>query len=114
MAVKKSVLVEVTDGQLDVDFVSAGSAETAIVRGLEIRASGNSAPLFAISNQVHEEFETVSVFVNASDPEGDEITYQATGLPNGLTMNPATGEMSGTILDDIGDYTVTVTVTDNG
>lgn len=114
VAVKKTALVEVTDGTLDLDFVSVAGDELALVRGIEIRASGNSAPLFAISNQVHEEFETVSVFVNASDPEGDNITYAATGLPNGLTMNSVTGEMSGTIVDDTTDYEVTVTVTDDG
>ncbi|GEM_PF-358006 len=114
VAVMKSIMVEVTDGNLDLDFVSVGGTETAQVRGIEIRASGNSAPLFAMSNQVHEEFETVSVFVNASDPEGDNITYAATGLPDGLGINAVTGEMSGTIVADTGDYVVTLIVTDDG
>jgi hypothetical protein len=40
--------------------------------------------------------------------------YSATGLPTGLTINPSTGAISGTVTDasQAGDHLVTVTVTD--
>ncbi len=55
-----------------------------------------------------------------SDAEGDTLTFSATGLPDGLSIDPATGEVTGTTtgtassggpLSD-GVYTVTVTADD--
>jgi VCBS repeat-containing protein len=54
------------------------------------------------------------------DPEGDPLTFTASGLPPGLTLNPATGIISGTLQHDAsqggiagdGVYDVTVAVSD--
>lgn len=111
---QKTYNVELLDGVLDLDFPRVPGSENALIRGIEIRMTGNSEPVFVMSNQVHEEFETVSVPVNASDPEGHSLTFAATGLPNGLSINPQSGLISGTILDDTVDYAVSITVTDDG
>jgi VCBS repeat-containing protein/CshA-type fibril repeat protein len=50
-----------------------------------------------------------------SDPNGDPLTFTATGLPPGLTINPVTGVITGTLPADAsvgGPYTVMVTGTD--
>jgi len=50
-----------------------------------------------------------------ADPDGDVLTFSASGLPDTLTIDPVTGEISGTpIEDDVDVYTVTVTATDTG
>jgi CSLREA domain-containing protein len=69
--------------------------------------------------QTDAEGDAVSVFVPATDPDlpGTTLTWSATGLPSGLSIDPATGEISGSL-----DYTaatgsphsVEVTVTDDG
>ena len=55
---------------------------------------------------------TVSLPLVANDPDGDAITYNATGLPTGLTINPTSGLISGTLPTGPGSYTVTVTASD--
>jgi lysophospholipase L1-like esterase len=64
----------------------------------------------------HAEGATVSLQIQANDPDGDGLSYAATGLPTGLSINPATGKVTGTVSYDA--YTgfpikVTVTVTDD-
>ncbi len=49
-----------------------------------------------------------------TDPNGDPLTYAATGLPTGLTIDTATGKITGTISASApGRYSVLVTATDD-
>jgi hypothetical protein len=49
----------------------------------------------------------------AIDPDGDSLTYSATGLPPGLTINTTTGIVSGTLSPgSAGTYQVTITASD--
>ena len=68
--------------------------------------------------QTNAEGDEVSLQTEASDPdEGDTLTYEATGLPAGLSIAPNTGEISGTIESGAAQqdpYTVEVTATDDG
>ena len=51
----------------------------------------------------------------ATDPDGDALTWSATGLPDGLTITPATGQISGTLLSSAAaSYTTGLTVRDPG
>ena len=52
--------------------------------------------------------------ISASDPNADPIGFEATGLPVGLTLDPQTGVISGSLgYDTSGSYAVTITVTDD-
>jgi serine protease len=55
----------------------------------------------------------ISLPIHASDSSATAtLTYQATGLPPGLSINPSTGLISG-FLTTAGSYDVAVTATDN-
>jgi len=47
-------------------------------------------------NQSTFEGTPVSLLINASDPEGDTLTFSAVSLPPGLSIDPATGRITGT------------------
>jgi hypothetical protein len=68
-------------------------------------------------DQTNASGDTVSLGLTASDNMGDTPGYSATGLPPGLSINPATGMISGLIslTADAGTpYTVTASVTGGG
>ncbi len=73
-----------------------------------------------VSGQAAVDGATVSLPTTAyfSDPDGDALTWTATGLPTGLTIDPATGLIGGTIAAGASgatgqsDYTVVVRATD--
>ncbi len=54
---------------------------------------------------------SATLALSATDPERTALTYSATGLPPGLTINGSTGVISGT-LQTAGSYSVTATVSD--
>ncbi|WP_317443598.1 putative Ig domain-containing protein [Streptomyces collinus] len=55
---------------------------------------------------------SVSLQIKASDSAGAALTYSASGLPTGLSVNSTTGLISGTA-STAGTYQVTVTATDS-
>ena len=78
----------------------------------------NDAPVFDqdLGDRADAEGDTILVSAAASDPEGG-LTYAATGLPTGLSIDPVIGEISGTIGYDASPsspFAVTITVTDHG
>jgi hypothetical protein len=61
--------------------------------------------------QSHRTGDAVTLQLVASDPDGDLLTFSAAGLPPGLTINQATGLITG-VTTTVGTYSVTVGVTD--
>ena len=86
------------------------------VTGAPISAVGpNQAPTFTtdITDQTRNEGDTVSLDADATDADFDTLSYSASGLPSGLTINPLTGVISGTLPDGTnGVHNVTVSVSD--
>ncbi len=75
--------------------------------------SVNRAPtLSAVADQSNNEGAAVAVQLVGSDPDGDTLTYSATGLPGSLAIDPSTGLIAGTISSAAGPYQVSATVSD--
>ncbi len=59
---------------------------------LVVRSSNTSPNLPPIANQLINEGDSLSFVASATDPDGDPLTYHGQGLPEGATLDPATGE----------------------
>jgi len=75
----------------------------------------NEPPVVSGPNRTNLEGDAVSVQVTGSDPDNDTITYSASGLPPGLSIDEETGAVTGNLsYTSSGTYNVTITVTDDG
>src|SRR4029077_14093615 len=76
----------------------------------------NRAPVLApIGNKTVAENAALTFTATATDPDSDTVTFSASGLPMGATLNATTGAFSWTpTYDQSGSYPVTFTATDNG
>ena len=76
----------------------------------------NQAPVLAsIGNKSVDENSSLTFGINATDSDGDTLTYSAFDLPSGATFNSQTGIFSWTPSGaQIGQYSMTFTVTDDG
>ncbi|HVS36138.1 MAG TPA: putative Ig domain-containing protein [Gemmataceae bacterium] len=101
-----SVDVTATDGTYSTDQVF-----TWTVTG----ADETTPTLTNPGNQANVAGDTVSLPINAADADGAMLMFSATGLPDGLNIDPDLGIISGTIADDAiqsTPYVVTVTAAD--
>ncbi|MBZ9728631.1 putative Ig domain-containing protein [Salegentibacter sp. JZCK2] len=111
--------VEVIDGAIDIVFLH-GSIENPLVNGIEILGSAaidTPIEVASIADQTNYESDVLdgSLVVSASGGDGS-LVYSMTGAPAGVSIDPATGVISGTI--DAGaslnsPYAVTVSVDDS-
>lgn len=94
-----------------------GSSQILVTWNVSAPAVNQPPIVTTIPTQTNDESDVVSLQVSATDPDGNNLSYSATGLPSGLSINSATGLISGTISAGAATsspYTTTVTVTDDG
>ncbi|UZS00164.1 putative Ig domain-containing protein [Chondrinema litorale] len=113
-----------SDGILDIDFINTG-VQNPVVNGIEIleysgSVSSNNVPI--VSNpgsQTNIEGDLISVQITATDGDdgSQSLSYVATGLPSGLSIDSSSGLISGTLSTGSSTgspYAIEVTVTDDG
>ncbi|MEJ7712618.1 MAG: Ig-like domain-containing protein [Pyrinomonadaceae bacterium] len=92
-----------TDGTL------FGSDDIAVT----VQNSNQTPTITNPGDQVNAEGNAANLQVIANDPDGDTLTYSATGLPGGLAINSSTGQITGSLsFTSAGSHSVTVTVND--
>jgi len=88
-----------------------GGTDTATVTITVVNV--NFPPVVTHPNRTNVEGDTVSYATTASDPDGDTLSFTVTGLPAGISINPTTGALTGTLgYNTAGTYTPTITVSD--
>ncbi len=95
-------------------FNSAGTPAVAPIVRVGVAANPNPAvtPVLANpGNQSGQAGTPLSLQLSATDPNGDPLTYGASGLPSGLSVNTATGAITGTPSAG-GTFNVVVSATD--
>jgi YVTN family beta-propeller protein len=93
---------------------AAGTPSVAKVVRVNVAATPNPAivpSLAAPGNQAASVGSAASLQLTGSDPNGDTLSWDATGLPSGLAIDSATGQISGTPTI-AGTYDVVATVSD--
>ncbi|MDT8321648.1 MAG: putative Ig domain-containing protein, partial [Xanthomonadales bacterium] len=73
-------------GQVDIGF-EVGSAPTNYAPSIDTQ----------LADRENDESDSVSFPINATDPDGDSLLFDAQGLPDGLLIDPVTGLVEGTI-----------------
>src|SRR6202522_463775 len=102
-----------SSGAITIQFVTV--KDNAQVNGIEISPVGGTGDTVTVTSpgsQTGTVGTAASLQIGATDsPSGQTLTYTATGLPAGLSINSSTGLISGTPTTG-GTSTVTVTATD--
>jgi len=103
-----AVTVRATDDGTPILF-----AEVAIV--WTVYEFDRAPSVTAVPDQLSSEGDDESLAMVGTDPDGETLTWSATGLPAGLSIDPATGEISGSVgFSAAGSHDVMVTATDAG
>ena len=105
----------VSDGQGGIDTATVNLNVTAVNDVPVVTPATSGEAALPPQSSLDGEMVSVSVSGPFSDIDGDPLTFTAEGLPTGLTIDPVTGVISGTLLAGAsvdGPYTVTITGTD--
>ncbi|WP_081679047.1 putative Ig domain-containing protein [Methylobacter luteus] len=103
-----SVTAEATDGQ-DSDAVTF----TVSVDGAGGGGTNTAPTITAIADRTVTAGQSFSLQVQASDAEGDALTFSLSAAPNGMTIDGTSGQIAwAPTVDQVGSHSVTVQVTD--
>ncbi len=103
-------------GEYSVTFTASDGVESADKTMKIVVTEADRPPNFVeLSSKQVDEGEQLSFTVEANDPDGDDVSYSAGGLPNGASFDNETGVFSWKPgYDDANTYTVTFTAESGG
>ncbi len=85
----------------------------AVIDGLYLSPLEFEPSVDPLADQFSLEGDSVSLQAQASDPNGDPLSFSALGLPPGVAIHPSSGMISGSIaVPAAGSYAVTVSASD--
>jgi M6 family metalloprotease-like protein len=95
--------------------VSDGTASSNVATvTITVNAMNDTPVLVQPADQTNQEGDTVSLQLQATDPESDPLTFAVSGLPQALSVDTTTGLITGTLnYASAGVHNITVTVTDS-
>ncbi len=62
-----------------------------------LAANGSPTLVSSLPNRSDAEADTISITLTATDPDNDDLTFGASGLPPGISIDPDSGTISGTL-----------------
>lgn len=107
-------------GPVKIAFFGVGQLDGYVfVDNVQILMSTNASPAFdaPLPNLTSSEGDAISISPEASDPDGDDLSFAATGLPPGVSIAVGSGVISGTVAYSAASgspYSTLVTVSDGG
>jgi cold shock CspA family protein len=107
-----------TGANLWVGFLGEGKLDGFMyIDNVQVSMSSNRAPVFteSLPNRSDTEGDSVSISPQVSDPEEDVLSFSATGLPAGVSIDDDSGLITGTVSHNAAassPHTTVVTVSD--
>jgi hypothetical protein len=93
--------------------VSDGKATASVAFAIQVVAGNRAPTISGLGRATVAAGQPYSFTPSASDPDGDTLTFSASGRPAWMALNAQTGALSGTpAAADAGSYAITVTVSD--
>ncbi|MEJ8856026.1 discoidin domain-containing protein [Variovorax robiniae] len=100
-----------TGRHVRVQLAGTGALSLAEVEVFGVPASNRPPSLAAVAPPSTHQGEQAAFALAASDPDGDPLAFEVSGLPEGVSYNPASGMIAG-YPSQSGSFTVTATVSD--
>lgn len=113
-------LSEWAGGPVKIAFFGVGRLDGFVfIDDVQILMSSNARPSFdaPLPDRTSSEGDAIAISPQASDPDGDDLSFAATGLPPGVSIAVGSGVISGTVAYNAASgspYTTLVTVSDSG